>query len=69
MEGFIMSAIGKIIWNKGHTAKGVVTNEGYRYCAACGRDHACFIVHWDDGSRSKPCTAGIKALNDEFEIV
>ena len=60
----------KIIWNMGHNTKGIVTNESVRYCAACGRDHACLLVEWDDGRKSKPCTAGIKILsNDELQIV
>ena len=54
-----MSDIGKIIWSREHKERGVVTNESERYCAVCGR-HSCLIVKWDDGTKTKPCTAGIK---------
>lgn len=63
-----MSDIGKIIWSRGHKERGVVTNESERYCAVCGR-HSCLIVKWDDGTKTKPCTAGVKCLsNGELEI-
>lgn len=63
-----MSDVGKRIWNRGHTEYGIVTKESERYCAACGR-HSCLIVKWEDGIRTKPCTAGVKNLsNGELEI-
>ncbi len=63
-----MSAVGKTIWSRGRTEKGTITKESHRWCAGCGRHHSCYIVKWDDGSITKPCTAGVKQSNDEFEI-
>lgn len=64
-----MNNVGKIIWIKGHTDKGIVRKESERYCAACGR-HSCLIVDWDDGKMTKPCTAGVKCLpNGDLEIM
>jgi hypothetical protein len=61
-----MSDIGKTIWSRGHEEKGIVTNESERYCAVCGR-HSCYIVKWDDGTITKPCTAGVKVVGDELD--
>lgn len=60
--------IGRTIWNQKHTEKGVVISISNRYCAACGHDHECYIVKWDDGAKTKPCTAGVKAVGDELQI-
>jgi hypothetical protein len=63
-----MSDIGKIIWNRDRTEKGIVTNISSRYCACCGQ-HECLIVKWDDGTKTKPCTKGIKSINtNELQI-
>jgi hypothetical protein len=63
-----MSNVGKIIWARGRKEKGIVVKESFRWCAACGRNHDCYIVKWDDGTKTKPCTAGIKTVGDELEI-
>lgn len=63
-----MNDTGKIIWSRGQKEKGIVTSESERYCAVCGR-HACYIVKWNDGKTTKPCTHGVKRLsNGELEI-
>lgn len=63
-----MSNTGKIIWDRTHTHKGVIIKESERYCIVCGR-HSCYIVEWDDGMRTKPCTNGVYTLqDDEFQI-
>ena len=53
-----MSDIGKTIWARDCSVKGKVIKESERYCAVCGR-HACYIVHWEDGTMTKPCTKGV----------
>lgn len=64
-----MSDIGKTIWSREHKEKGIVVNESERYCAVCGR-HSCYIVKWEDGKKTKPCTHGIKRLsNGDLEIM
>ena len=60
----------KIIWNKNHDVQGIVLNKSTRYCAACGRNHTYLFVEWENGKRTKPCTAGIRQLfNGELQIV
>ena len=67
-RNYMDSDVGKTIWSRGHEEKGIVTKESERYCALCGW-HSCLIVKWEDGKRTKPCTAGIKHLeNGDLEI-
>ena len=54
-----MDDVGKIIWSRGKEIKGIVKSISSRYCAACGRNHRCYIVRWDDGTMTKPCSAGV----------
>ena len=56
--------VGKIIYSATRKVQGKVTNISSRYCSACGREHHCYIVKWDDGSRSRPCTAAVSVNPD-----
>lgn len=56
-----MSDVTKYIWDRNLEMKGIITKESKRHCAVCGR-HSCYIVLWDDGTRTKPCTAGVSYL-------
>lgn len=56
-----MSDVTKYIWDRNLEMKGIITKESERYCSICGR-HSCYIVLWDDGTRTKPCTAGVSYL-------
>ena len=55
-----MSEIGKTMWSRDRVFRGTVTKISRRYCAACGGDHDCYIVHWDDGTVTKPCANGVE---------
>lgn len=59
--------VGKVIWSRGRKVKGMVTAVSERYCTVCGR-HTCYIVRWDDGTKTKPCTAGVREVGTELEI-
>ena len=61
--GKYMSDVEKNIWDRNHTVKGIVIKESERYCTVCGR-HSCYIVKWEDGQKTKPCTCGVKLLED-----
>ena len=52
--------IGKTILSRGGKHKGTVTGVSSRYCKACGMNHPCFLVTWEDGKKTKPCTAGVE---------
>lgn len=57
--------IGKTIFARGtRDIKGTVKSVSSRYCAACQSTHTCYIVKWDDGTTTKPCTAGVKVNSD-----
>ena len=56
MEEIILSRNGKL--------KGKIKTVSYRYCAGCQKDHECYIVHWEDGTLTKPCTAGVRKNKD-----
>ena len=53
-----MNDVGKTIWARDMSVKGKVRKISSRYCAVCGY-HDCYIVDWDDGSVTKPCTKGV----------
>lgn len=52
--------IGKTFLSSDGKIKGVVKTISERYCAACQCTHTCYIVDWEDGVRTKPCTAGVR---------
>ena len=52
MEEIILSRDGKLT--------GKIATISYRWCSGCQRDNECYIVHWEDGTVTKPCTAGVK---------
>lgn len=68
-ENIYSNDIGKTIWSRGRKEKGVVTKLSERYCAGCQSTHTCYIVKWDDGTTTKPCTAGVKCVGDDLEII
>lgn len=53
--------VGKTMWSRDRAIKGTVTGISQRRCAACGRTHTCYIVKWDDGTTTKPCTKAMSA--------
>ena len=61
---FVPVVEGRRIWSRGKTISGIVKAESRRYCGACMRVHACYVVLWDDGSTTKPCTAGVEFLDN-----
>lgn len=50
--------VGKTIWSRNKAVKGVVTAISHRACAVCGYG-TCYIVKWDDGKITKPCTKSV----------
>lgn len=62
--------VGKKIWTRDHSEYGIVQKESHRYCAACGFTHSCYIVKWNDGTITKPCTKGVEVLpNGDLHIM
>ena len=55
--------VGKTIYARNRTSVGKVRKVSYRRCAVCG-DHSCYIVDWEDGGMTKPCTCGVKTNPD-----
>lgn len=62
------SDVGKTILSSDRLHKGIITKESERYCAVCGW-HSCYIVRWDDGTMTKPCTAGVSYDRDSILII
>lgn len=56
--------IGKTMLSRDASIKGKVTGVSSRYCAACSRNHPCYLVTWEDGRETKPCAKGVKNLLD-----
>lgn len=54
--------IGQTMLSRDGNIKGVVTGVSSRYCAACERNHPCYLVTWEHGKKTKPCTKGVKEL-------
>jgi hypothetical protein len=52
------SEIGKTFWSRDKKCRGVVTGISARRCAACGYSR-CYLVKWEDGTRTKPCVKGV----------
>lgn len=61
--------IGKTIYNRDRTNVGVIKGLSYRYCAACGKNHMCLLVKWNDGKTTKPCSKGIAYIDDGNLII
>lgn len=51
--------IGMRIFSRDKSVKGVVTGVSARYCAACERCHPCYLVTWENGKKTKPCTKSV----------
>ena len=61
--------IGETIRSRDGSISGKITGVSERYCAACQVVHSCYLVKWEDGKRTKPCTKGVKTLsNGELQI-
>lgn len=58
----------KIIWASDRSIKGTVRKISSRYCAVCGQ-HDCYIVDWEDGSVTKPCTSGVRYTDNGDLII
>lgn len=56
--------IGKTILSRDGKERGRVQRISSRFCAACQANHTCYIVLWDDTTKTKPCTAGVKTNPD-----
>lgn len=55
----IFASDADFIMDRSGQVAGTVISQSSRYCAACQKEHACYIVKWPDGKTSKPCTAGL----------
>lgn len=53
-----MNEVGRTIWARDMRVKGKIRKLSSRYCAVCGY-HDCYIVDWEDGTVTKPCTRGV----------
>lgn len=62
-EREVQNHIGSIILSRNGKTRGTITGASARYCAACGRNHPCFLVTWEDGQKTKPCTRGVKQVS------
>ncbi len=61
---------GRRIWNRDKAISGIIQAKTRRYCAACQRVHDSYIVLWDNGMKTKPCTAGVEFLeNGDLHIM
>lgn len=63
-----MNDVGKTIWSRDHKIKGTVKTISSRLCAACGY-HSCYIVKWEDGKTTKPCTKGVGYIGNDLIIL
>lgn len=50
--------VGKIIWNRSGSERGIVKGTTYRRCACCGYGEV-YDVEWPDGKHTKPCPGGV----------
>ena len=55
---YYQDEIGKTFWSRDRKIRGVVTGISSRRCAACGYSR-CYLVKWEDGTRTKPCAKDV----------
>ena len=61
--------VGRTMWAIDRSTKGIVTCVSERYCAACQRRRRCYIVKWEDGTRTKPCVGGCSYDGEDLIII
>lgn len=60
--------IGKTLWSRNKTSKGRIVGVSNRYCAGCQGMHSCYIVQWENGLKTKPCTNGVSVEGSDLII-
>ena len=69
-ENLLGADVGKRIYSKNGVYTGVVLKISSKSCFECGKHrhccagcdnhHICYVVQWDDGKVTNPCTSGVK---------
>ena len=60
--------VGRTMLSRDGALKGVITGVSSRYCAGCGMNHPCYLVTWENGRKTKPCTKGCKEVGNKIQI-